>query len=297
MNNLDKLRYNVLTKIKASQDEKKNISNLSRKNLLEFQNYANKFTGINEISNDDKKKLKDNYSSALLFNFWLIKLGKSSRIHGEDLEKLTSTYLNFKNNMGKNIILKALISFQNKKNKNDFDLQFDEFLKKYKFDVLGKIRNENFKDILFEYEGNGKYTEKKLKNSNININIKIQPIKQEPIKITENQSNQEFKKLLELNLETTGINRNVRKLYCQKKLPEEGKKVKNGIFKQNTKDYISCKNERKITIKEVINEGISPTENLSSSNINSILRECKYKKNGKLNNICTARILKNKLSA
>ena len=218
--------------------------------------------------------------------------------------------------MGKNIILKALISFQNKKKINVFDSQFDEFLKKYKFYVLGKIRNENFKDILFEYESNGKYTEKKLKNSNININIKIQPIKNisikeqlQPIKSNVNQllnnnesnKNKEYSNMLyrELDPKNKNHNRPLRKLYCEKKLSEEGKKIKSGIFKQNTKNYIECKDRTTITAKNMLNKGISPFNNINNENISVIKKSCKSNNSNisELKNTCVINFFKEKQSA
>ena len=81
----------------------------------------------------------------------------------------------------------------------------------------------------------------------------------------------------ELDPQNRKQNRPIRKLYCRKTFLENGKKIKSGIPSRNTENYIKCKNEKKITVKNAYNKGINLKRDFDyGENKSSKSKTCHY---------------------
>jgi hypothetical protein len=288
-----------------------------RKKLEDYQNIALKFK--NDLTNTNIKILTDNFTIAILLTFYISKGDRFYKSINNDksiqqnlldnLAYLTVIYLSFNNKIGKKIILKVLKNFQS-------DPEFDELMKFFRWNILVKMKGSKFSQYnLFENPGtsyaslkniNNKVINKLLNNKKNNIN-NVNNINYENVtyennennEINENKtnieilsnnteisSNNEIKKML--NQEINSYNKEnilLRKSYCQKKLPKEGKKVKS-ILGSNTSNYKQCKYDRKITIKDLLSEGINPGfNNISTNKISLIQKKC-GSSSGRINNSC-----------
>ena len=310
MSNLDKLKKETVDMILEEGNTVK-VMNLTQKKLEQFIDYANNIKNKNVITEDIKINLQNNYTIAILLVFYINNkrrfyqdtsdLKFIQQIYYDRLNNLTLIYLSIKDKIGKNIIRSVLINFQSYPEFNGIMKVFKDFL------VQLRMSKNNITNLF-----NSNSIKYNLKNVSINQKINIRtPIKEQlqPIKSNVNQSlnnneskkNEEYSNMLyrELDPKNKNHNRPLRKLYCEKKLLGEGKKIKNGIFKQNTKNYIECKDRTTITAKNMLNKGISPFNNINNENISVIKKSCKSNNSNisELKNTCVVNFFKEKQSA